>query len=83
MTQQSRHAKRNICAILTKHLGQRTVLGVAIPVLAGHLSAAEGVAEFEGLTEQEIEVGFRELAASFITSDYHSTYIDRRLGPRG
>lgn len=28
-------------------------------------------------------LAFRELTSKFIKSDYHSTYIDRRLGTRG
>ena len=38
---------------------------------------------FGGLTERQIEAAFRELTSRFIKSDYHSTYIDRRLGQRG
>jgi hypothetical protein len=39
--------------------------------------------DFPGLTGKEIERAFRELTAKFIRSDYHSTYIDRRLGRKG
>jgi hypothetical protein len=73
----------NICTILRRHLGQRTVLGVAIPVLAAHIDAAKKRRPFQGLTEKQIDVAFRELTSKFIKSDYHSTYIDRRLGARG
>src|SRR5579859_5582202 len=73
----------NIGALLRRYLGQRTVLGVAIPVLAGHLEAAQKKRAFTGLTESQIATGFRELTSQFISSDYHSTYIDRRLGSRG
>jgi hypothetical protein len=41
------------------------------------------VREQDGLTEKEIEEGFRQLATLFIHSDYHSTYIARRLGKSG
>jgi hypothetical protein len=77
------YSTKNICTILRKHLGQRTVLGIAIPVLAGHIDAIKRGGSFAGLTEKQIEAGFRELSARFIKSDYHSTYIDRRLGQRG
>ncbi len=75
--------KRDIRSILSPHLGHRTVLGIAIPVLAGHIAATKSGSTFRGLTEHEIEVGFRQIASTFIKSEYHSTYIDRRLGPRG
>ena len=39
--------------------------------------------QFLGLTEGEIIVGFRQLAATYLSSDYHPTYIQRRLGPNG
>jgi len=74
---------RNICTILRKHLGQRTVLGVAIPILADHVHAAKEGKPPRGLTEKEIERGFDQLAGRYIKSEYHSTYIDRRLGQRG
>ncbi len=38
---------------------------------------------FRGLTETEVKNGFQKLADRFIKSDYHPTYIQRRLGPRG
>ncbi|MGD0220704.1 MAG: hypothetical protein ABSF71_00085 [Terriglobia bacterium] len=74
---------RSICTILRKHLGQRTVLGVAIPILADHIRAAKIGKGARGLTEKDIESGFKQLAGKYIRSDYHSTYIDRRLGQRG
>lgn len=83
MSEQGRKPNKNICTILRRHLGQRTVLGVAIPVLAAHIDAAKKGRAFQGLTEKQIEVAFGELTSKFIKSDYHSTYIDRRLGPRG
>ena len=36
-----------------------------------------------GLSEREIEEGFQKLTDQFIHSDYHSTYIARRLGKSG
>ena len=69
--------------VLRGHLGQRTVLGVAIPVLAGHIAAAKAAVAFHGLTEKEIQGAFRELAGKYIRSDYHSTYVQRPLGRRG
>jgi hypothetical protein len=75
--------RRNLSEILRRHLGQRTVLGVAIPVLDDYLLNQEAGRTTEGLTEKEIEKGFRDLASQFIHSDYHSTYIARRLGKSG
>jgi hypothetical protein len=69
--------------VLRGHLGQRTVLGVAIPVLDDYIFAARAGRSTEGLTEKQIEGGFRQLATRFIHSDYHSTYIARRLGKAG
>src|SRR5688572_12928972 len=77
------YSTQNICTLLRKHLGQRTVLGIAIPVLAGHIDAIKREEVFAGLTGRQIESGFRELSAKFLKSDYHSTYIDRRLGQGG
>ena len=74
---------RSIGTVLRKHLGQRTVLGVAIPVLDDHIDALRRGATSKGLTEKQIEAGFRKTLAKFISSEYHSTYIDRRLGTRG
>src|SRR5579859_2160123 len=79
----ARMTKRNIATVLRKHLGHRTVLGVAIPVLEKYIEIAKGGGISNGLTEKEIETGFRQLLSKFIRSDYHSTYIDRRLGARG
>jgi hypothetical protein len=59
------------------------VLGVAIPILADHIDAVKRGVTSDGLTERQIEAGFRKTLAKFISSDYHSTYIDRRLGARG
>jgi hypothetical protein len=52
-------------------------------VLANYIEATKARNVSDGLTEKQIEAGFRELTARFIKSEYHSTYIDRRLGPRG
>jgi hypothetical protein len=68
---------------LRKHLGQRTVLGVAIPVIEGTLADLGSISDFPGVTEREIEVRFKELSKAFNGSDYHSTYLHRRLGPKG
>jgi hypothetical protein len=78
-----RHSERNLSVILRRCLGQRTVLGVAIPVLSGHIDAMRSAVRFEGLSEGQIQDGFNQLAGQFIKSEYHSTYIDRRLGRRG
>jgi len=59
------------------------VLGVAIPVLEDHVRAAKAGRITYGLSEKEIADGFNRLASQFIHSDYHSTYIARRLGKAG
>jgi hypothetical protein len=74
---------RDIRSVLRKHLGQRTVLGVAIPMLVDHIDALKRGIAPNGLAEKQLEAGFRKTLAKFISSDYHSTYIDRRLGARG
>jgi hypothetical protein len=76
---QAAKPKRNICTVLREHLGQRTVLGVAIPVLAAHIEAARNERPFEGLTQTEIRRAFEALTSQFIKSDFHSTYIDRSV----
>jgi hypothetical protein len=58
-------------------------LGVAIPVLSGHIDALRRGRKFEGMTEEQIQAGFKDLTRKYIRSDYHSTYVDRRLGRRG
>jgi hypothetical protein len=78
-----KRSEQSISDVLREYLGQRTVLGVAIPVLSAHIEAAESGSRFQGLSERQIQQGFRELVGRFIKSDYHSTYIDRRLGRRG
>lgn len=59
------------------------MLGVAIPILSDHIDAIGRKEDFKGLKENEIVEGFNELAGMFIQSDYHPTYIQRRLGPKG
>jgi hypothetical protein len=76
-------ATRNLCTVLRAHLGQRTVLGVAIPVLEDYILASKARQATDGLAEKEIADGFNLLATKFIHSDYHSTYIARRLGNAG
>jgi hypothetical protein len=76
-------AKSTLATLLRKHLGQRTVLGVAIPMLEDHLRAAKAGKPSDGVTEKQIEDSFRQLASTFIHSDYHSTYVARRLGNTG
>src|SRR5579863_7919506 len=76
-------SSRNLCTILRRHLGQRTVLGVAIPVLEDYILSAKAGEITGGLAEKDISDGFNRLAKQFIHSDYHSTYIARRLGRAG
>lgn len=74
---------RTLDAVLRKHVGQRTVLGVALPVLQATIEAASKGFENEGLTYKEIEQGFNSLGRKYLRSDFHPTYIQRRLGPTG
>ncbi len=83
LLQATRRPERNLSAILRRCLGQRTVLGIAIPIISGQIDAIRRNVKFGGLTEEQIQSGFRELAGKYIKSEYHSTYIDRRLGRRG
>lgn len=59
------------------------MLGVALPILSAQIAAMRAGEAFAGLTAKEIETGFRELCGKFLHSQFHTTYIDRRLGPRG
>lgn len=52
-------------------------------MLAEYIKSAKEGKPSMGLTERQIEGEFRKLLSRFIISDYHSTYIDRRLGARG
>src|SRR5258708_2710304 len=79
----TRKERKDICSVLRRHLGQRTVLAVAVPVLIEHIDAIKRGYPAAGLTEKQIDLAFRKLTSQFIRSDYHSTYISRRLGPRG
>ncbi|MBI1903215.1 MAG: hypothetical protein HYS13_19105, partial [Planctomycetia bacterium] len=83
MSKRTGSTDQTICHVLRRHRGQRTVLAVALPVLAAQLNAVRMRREFSGLTEKEIQRGFCEIAGKYLKSDYHSTYIARRLGPRG
>ncbi len=38
---------------------------------------------FTACLKRQIVAGFRELAATYLNSDYHPTYLQRRLGPKG
>jgi len=75
----SGNSRAGIFAVLRRHLGQRTVLGVALPVLSAHRDAMRNGEEFRGLSEKEIEIAFRDLNSKFGRSDYHSTYLHRGL----
>jgi hypothetical protein len=77
------HSSSNLCTVLRRHLGQRTVLGVAIPILEDYVLGAKAGKPSDGLAEKQIADGFNLLATQFIHSDYHSTYIARRLGNAG
>lgn len=80
-----RHKKskvRTLAVLLRQQAGRRTVLGVAIPVLAAQIDAMRAGKPFVGISAKAIETGFRELCGKYLHSQFHTTYIDRRLGPR-
>src|SRR5215831_17929500 len=83
MSKRRRPARKSLVDLLPRYEGRRTVLGVAIPVLAAQIAALRAEQSFPGLSSKEIESGFRELCGRYIHSQFHSTYIDRRLGQRG
>jgi hypothetical protein len=74
---------RTLADALRRHAGRRTVLGVAIPILTAHVAAARIGEEFFGLAPKLVEAGFRELCGKYLHSQFHTTYLDRPLGPRG
>lgn len=74
---------RTILHALRRHLGQRTVLCIAIPILREHIASIKRGVKPLGLAEREIVRAFRELTEQFGASDYHPTYVQRRLGPKG
>jgi len=75
--------RKTIGDLLRRHLGQRTVLYVAIPILDEHARALRRGTPCLGCSEGEIVRAFRELAKQYGHSDYHTTYSQRRLGHRG
>ena len=75
----SRKAKASIGLVLREHFGQRTVLGIALPVLSAQIDAMKSGSDSKGLTEKQIEIAFRDLNLKFAKSDYHSTYLHRAL----
>lgn len=75
--------RKTIGDVLRRHAGQRTVLYVALAILAEHRrTIAEGI-DCAGLLERDIVKVFRDCARQYGHSDYHPTYIQRRLGHRG
>ncbi len=68
--------------LLRRQAGRRTVLGVALPILSAQIAAMHAGQPFAGISAKQIETGFRELCGKFLHSQFHTTYIDRRLGPR-
>lgn len=77
-----RGSARTIADVLRRHGRHGTVLGVALPVLSGHIQAAVAGTQFEGLTGAEIRKGFESLPG-LVHSEYHPTYLDRSVGPSG
>jgi hypothetical protein len=74
---------QTLITALRRHLGQRTVLGVAVPILKATINAMRRGSVFHGLSEAKIAAGFRDLCSQYLDCDYHPTYIQRRLGPNG
>jgi len=83
MRNSRRIANKTIVDALRRHSGQRTVLYVALPILEENARAIRQGSAFDGLAEADVVKVFRDLAKRFGHSDYHPTYIQRRLGPRG
>src|SRR5437879_501946 len=78
-----RDDRTSIGGVLRRYRGKRTVLFVALSVLDEHARALRAGTGCAGLTEKSIVKVFRELAKKYGHSDYHPTYIQRQLGPRG
>lgn len=76
-------ANKTILDALRRNLGQRTVLYVALAILAEHVRALGSGRSFDGLLEREIVKVFRDFAKQYGHSDYHPTYVQRRLGHGG
>ena len=83
MSRKVRESALSIIDALRRHLGQRTVLYVALPILDQCLRAMRTGREIRGLFERDVVKVFRDLAKRYGHSDYHPTYLQRRLGPRG
>jgi len=83
MPKEPRRSTKTIADQLRRHLGQRTVLYVALSILDEHARALAEGSPCQGLLERDIVKVFRDFAKQYGHSDYHPTYIQRRLGPRG
>jgi hypothetical protein len=83
MRPQKNLSSATLVDLLRQRAGRRTVLGVAIPILSAQIAALRAGHPFPGISAKQIEAGFRELCGKFLHSQFHTTYIDRRLGPRG
>jgi hypothetical protein len=82
MARQKRPRPRSLVDLLRRHARRRTVLGVALPILSAQIASLRAGEPFAGLSAKQIEIGFRELCGKYLHSQFHTTYIDRRLGPR-
>lgn len=83
MARRKQGAAKPLVEILRRQAGHRTVLGVALPVLAAQIAAMRSGLPFAGISAKEIETGFRKLCDAFLQSSFHSTYLVRPLGTRG
>jgi hypothetical protein len=83
MGRQKKSSTPTLIGVLRRQSGRRTVLGVALPILAAQIDAMRAGQPFAGISAKQIEAGFRDLCSRFLHSQFHTTYIDRRLGPRG
>jgi hypothetical protein len=82
MAQRKRPSSKSLLDLFRRQAGRRTVLGIALPILSAQILALHTGQPFAGISAKQIELGFRELCGKFLHSQFHTTYIDRRLGPR-
>jgi uncharacterized protein YnzC (UPF0291/DUF896 family) len=70
-------AADTICHVLRRYLRQGTNLGIAIPILIAQINSLKAKQQFHGLTEKEIQLGFRGLSSRYFKSEYHPTDLNR------
>lgn len=75
-------APKTLREMLLRKAGQRSVLGVVIPIIDAALAALRAGVPFEGASEDQIKVGFASLAAGYLHCDFSTSYLSRRVGRR-